>query len=135
MLTRIRRMVYEMGFRPKLYSIFFSPTMNDEYTWKDAWPNGFDPFKTMTIDRKQEMSICLVAPIDPNHTIFAGWDCRLNTHYAQVLDPTKVGQKTSSVVLWIGSTQDEVPDIAMIAEALRPYALFDKNGLVIDQYL
>lgn len=36
-LTRIRPIIYKRGFRPKLGSIFFSPTLHLRYAMKDWW--------------------------------------------------------------------------------------------------
>lgn len=90
MIRLLRKLVYRCGFRPKPYTILFSPTLDAHYAWQgaaDAFIKGFEKAKhamskIQFLDAEGDvirMNPCLVCGTtdDQKPTCFrgTGWCC------------------------------------------------------------
>jgi len=68
------------------------------------------------------MSRHTLAALHPQHTCVVGYDPPLGTFFAQLWDQTLPAAE-EQLVLWVGTTLEEIPTVQALASALHEYAV------------
>jgi hypothetical protein len=72
----------------------------------------------------------------PGLTVIVGWDHPLTTFFAQVFDPS-IEEDTDACLLWIGTTPEAIPTIAVLQAQLAGWATIPPDivdRLIRDQH-
>ncbi len=68
------------------------------------------------------MSRHTIAALHPQHTCVVGYDPPLGTFFAQLWDQS-IPAAEEQLVLWVGTTLEEIPTVHALATTLHAYAV------------
>src|SRR5712691_1435752 len=68
------------------------------------------------------MSRYTIAALHPQHTCVVGYDLPLGTFFVQLSDQT-LPTAEEQLLLWVGTTPEEIPTVQTLATALHEYAV------------